>query len=381
MKILITGGHLAPAISVIEALPKETEILYVGRKYGLEADRAISLEYTTITNLGIPFIAITTGRLQRKFTLSTFSSLLKIPVGFFQAFKIIKQSKPDVILSFGGYVAMPICLIGFIFRIPIVIHEQTLEFGLANKIISFFALKICISWESSKRFFSEKKIVFTGNPLRKSILYDQKIDIFKKYHIVNDNLPLVFITGGNLGSHALNTQIEKIIEQLLSFCIVFHQTGDAREYADFERLVALKNSLKPEFQKRYILEKFVDPKDTGNILRLASLIVSRSGMNTVCELLFLNKKAILIPLPFAQNNEQLKNALMLKKIGLAEVLSQNNLTSDKLLLEIKSLMKEKMDKKLYNQERKEIFQQQIIHAADKIVEVIENVYVKKKNKK
>src|SRR5436305_1641956 len=132
MKLLIVaggGGHFAPALAVIEKLPKEIEILVVGRKYVFEGDRTLSLEYQTATKLRIPFKTLTTGRLQRKFTRYTFNSLLKIPIGLSQATNILTKFKPDAVLSFGGYISVPVTLAASILRIPLVLHEQTLEAG------------------------------------------------------------------------------------------------------------------------------------------------------------------------------------------------------------------------------------------------------------
>ncbi len=160
MKLLIVaggGGHFAPALAVIEKLPKDWELLVVGRKYVFEGDQSFSLEYQTAKKLNIPFKPLTTGRLQRKFTKYTINSLLKIPVGLAQATAILNGFKPDVVLSFGGYVSVPITLSASILRIPIVIHEQTLEAGVANKLVARFARKICISWEQFGEVFSKRQ--------------------------------------------------------------------------------------------------------------------------------------------------------------------------------------------------------------------------------
>src|SRR5579864_507350 len=107
MRILVIGGHFSPALGVIQALPKNTDVLYVGRKYALEGDKTLSLEYRTVTSLHIPFASIVTGRFQRKWTKYTISSFLKLPFGFMQALSIIKLFQPTVILGFGGYVQIP----------------------------------------------------------------------------------------------------------------------------------------------------------------------------------------------------------------------------------------------------------------------------------
>lgn len=313
MKIVITGGHLTPAMAVIEEL-KGHEVLYVGRKYALEGDKALSLEYQTITSKNIPFVSITAGRLQRKFTIHTIPSLLKLPIGFFQSLFILKKEKPNIVLGFGGYVSLPIIFAAALFRIPVVIHEQTLAVGLANKIASRFARKICISWDSSIKFFPQNKTVLTGNPIRREITQISKTD-------TQNSKPLIYITGGSLGSHAINLLAQACLGKLLENYDVIHQTGDAKEFNDFERLEELKSNAG---YKNYIVKKFLDPKEVADVLGAADLVVTRAGMNTISELIFLNKPCFLIPLP--QGFEQTQNALFMKKLNLAEVGFQNVLS-------------------------------------------------------
>ena len=329
MKIVITAGHMSPALCVVNALPKEDEVLFIGRKHAIEGDRALSLEYSTAKSLNIPFKSITTGRLQRKFTKHTVFSLFKFPYGILQAFFILKKFKPDIILSFGAYVSLPVTIAGFFLKIPIVVHEQTLEAGLSNRIASFFAKKVCISWENSRKFFPGSKVVLTGNPVRKfSCEAGSRSAI--QLSISNEDIPMIYITGGSSGSHAINVLIEGCIEKLLKDYKVFHQTGDAKEFMDFERLQKLKETFGENLKKRYIIAKFIDPLQVGAILKKADLVVSRSGINTITELISLGKMSLLIPLPYAQNKEQKKNAVFLKELGLGEVFNQYDLTSEKL---------------------------------------------------
>ena len=322
MKVVLIGGHLSPALSLLEELKKE-EVIFFGRKYSFEGDKALSLEYQLVEEFNIPFVSITTGRLQRKFTRHTFFSLLKLPVGFFQSLSALVKFKPDVVLGFGGYISIPVVFASYILRIPVVIHEQTLEAGFANKILSRLAKKICISWESSIKFFPKEKTVLTGNPIRKE-LFEKKTEEFN----FKNNLPIIYITGGSSGSHVINDLVGKIVGKLLNISNVVHQTGDAKEFNDFEKLVKIKEEI-GDSKGEYKLVKFLNSKHASEILNKASLVVSRSGINTVTELIYLRKPSLLIPLFFAQKNEQLKNALFAKKLGIAEVLEQKELTSER----------------------------------------------------
>lgn len=369
IRIIAVGGHLSPLLSVIEELKSVDKdnfgILVIGRKCALEGDKALSLEYKIITELGIPFKSITTGRLQRRWTRYTFFSLLKLPWGFIQAFSILKSYKPNVILSFGGYVALPVVVVGFFLRIPVVIHEQTLEAGFSNRVAAIFAKKICISWDTSGKFFPKNKTVLTGNPVRKFSIFNSALQ--NQFSISNESIPLICIVGGSLGSHAINVLVEGCIAKLIGHFRIIHQTGDAQKYKDFDRLQKIRETLGPKIKDRYILTKFINPEEIGSIFHLADLVISRSGINTVTELLYLGKPSILIPLPFSQNQEQLKNAILLEKTGLGKVVEQNTLTPDRFY-EIVMAVAGDLDK--YKKSEKQAKELIKTDAAKKVVAVL-----------
>lgn len=371
MKVVIIGGHLSPALALIEKLPKNVEVIFIGRKNTFEGDSSRSLEYLTITNRGVKFYPLAAGRLQRRFTKNTFVALLKVPLGFFAARKILKKEDPDVVVGFGGYLSIAVCTAAKSLSIPIVIHEQTLEAGLANKIISKFANKVCISFESSKDFFPNSKTILTGNPIRNEIQIQN--NIVRSDIKIEGKLPIIYITGGSTGSHAINDAVESCIEDLLEKASVIHQTGDAQEFKDYERLEQKKGTLSDDKKSRYRLLKFIEPQEVGFVMQNAALVVGRSGINTVSELLALKKPALLIPLPFAQRNEQFKNAQMLKETGLAEILEQSDLNGKMLLEKITSML-ENLKKytilKEFNQEN---------DPSTSLLEIIKDVAEKKNN--
>lgn len=365
MKIIIVGGHLTPALAVIEALPKDAEILYIGRKHAIEGDKSISLEYDTISKKNIPFVNLKTGRLQRSITRYTLTSLAKIPVGFAQALLVLKKFGPDVVMGFGGYISLPVILAAKTLKIPVVIHEQTLEVGFANKLVSKFADKICISFESSRDFFPKEKVILTGNPVRSTLVKPSK-----KIKIETAG-PVIFITGGSLGSHFINILVQGSLSKLLDKYSIIHQIGDARNFKDFEKLSILKEGLNNNKRNKYIISKFISAEEIGSILEIADLVVARAGINTVSELIILKKPALLIPIPFSQKNEQMKNANFFKELGLGEVEEQKNLTSE--------VFAEKINNMMENLEKYKLLDSIDIlpeNAAKKIVEVI---YAAQKN--
>lgn len=368
MKIIIIGGHLSPALSVLDSLPKNWEILFVGRKYVFEGEKSLSLEYKTINDLKIPFKEISTGRLQRKFTKNTVPSLLKLPSGFFKALGILKKFRPDVVLGFGGYLQIPVVFASFFLKIPVVLHEQTLESGFANKICSPIAKKICISWESSARFFPKEKTILVGNPVRKEIIQNPSIRQAQD-RIQNSelDLPLIYVTGGSSGSHFLNHLIENLVTNLLVNFNVIHQTGDSFKYDDFKRLKILRETLPKGLKKNYSIHKFINPSDVGNVLGQAEFVIGRAGMNTITELIFTKKPAILIPLTFSQNNEQVKNALFLEKLGIAKIILQKEASPQVLLSAINSMHESIARYTKKTQNLKDLIKED---AVGKIIEVI-----------
>ena len=374
MKIAIVGGHLSPALGVIDALPDKDKIVFIGRKYALEGDMAPSLEFNEITKRNIIFKPLTTGRIQRRVTSRTLPSLAKLPIGLFQAVKYLRDEKPDVVLSFGGYLSLPVGYAAKILAIPLVIHEQTLQAGLANKILGKIADKVCISWETSSHFFPIEKIVVTGNPLKEFKIKDLEFE-FKKSDY---SLPLIYVTGGSTGSHAINELIESSLSELLTKYRVIHQTGDSSQFNDYGRLLKKRAKLPEEQQGRYFVEKFITSSSIGSVFRDATVIVSRSGINTVNELMYFGKPAILIPLPHGQRNEQATNARFLQNIGLGIVIPQDALTP---AIFLKSLEKIVESKNAYKAHAKEA--RQILHprAAHEIIHVLSYVVNKKSSQK
>lgn len=330
-KIFITGGHLTPAVAIFELLiAKGYQIWYIGRKYAQEEDTSISIEYQTLISYKgkVNLLLITTGKLQRYLNFSFVFSLLKIPIGFLQSLYWIITIRPNIILSFGGYVAVPISVSAFLFRIPIVTHEQTHSCGFANKLIGKIADKVCLSWEDSKNCFDKSKTVVTGLPIRKSVFNQNK-----SFPIICRR-PLIYITGGSLGSHTINLLFIPIIKKLLEDFSIIHQCGQTKKYNDYQTLLRFKAKLPKDLQKSYYPVTYIEEDYLGWVYKKAAFAVGRAGANTVYEFSAVGLPAIFIPIPFASGNEQLLNAKFFAGSGAGYVLSQNNLTSDALYEEI-----------------------------------------------
>jgi len=339
-KIVFCGGHHNSALLVAEALKnKGYEIYWFGHKFSMIEDKNPSAEFIEVTKKGIPFIEINAGKIQPNYKF--FQYLLRIPVGFWQSFFSLLKIKPDLIVSFGGYLALPVAYCGFFMGIPVVTHEQTVVSGLANKLISFIAQKIFITFESSAKYFPKNKVVLSGLPLREDIFLDKK-------NLFNNKRKTIYVTGGKQGSHVINEEIFKILPSLLDRFNVIHACGSTSVFDDIKKAEDIKEKLK-EKGDYYLVKKYFFEDEIGAVFNSADFVISRSGAHTVYELLFLNKPAILIPIPWTNNNEQYKNAKMLENCGLAKILSQEELKKGKLL---KTILE--FEKKLDFYKRKKI---------------------------
>lgn len=329
-KIIICGGHLTPALALIEELKqhKDIETIFFGRKYSTEGSQNLSAEYKLVIKERIKFYQIIAGRLQRKFTKYTIGALIKIPIGFIQSFIYLLVERPALIVSFGGYLSLPIVFCGWLTGIKSITHEQATIPGLANKLNSLFAKRIFLTWESSQKYFPKEKTQVIGNLIRNSI-FNKKAKDSKLQKFLNQSNNLIFVMGGNQGSHFINTQIFKILPKLSHFNIV-HQAGTTNFQGDLEHAKKINKS-------NYHSIDYLSPDNIGAVLNKADFVISRSGANTVWDLAIIAKPAILIPLPIAAGNEQLQNAKILEKVKSAVILNQKDVTSKLLLNQIEKL--------------------------------------------
>lgn len=313
MKILITGGHITTALAVIEELQKHSgvEIVVVGRKYAVDHENTESFEYKILKEKGIPFVHVPAGRLTRSFSIYSLISILKFPVGFINAFSLLKTEKPTHVLSFGGYIALPVAISAYFLGIPVFTHEQTMRPGSTNRFIARFAQKVFISFKEAEKYFPSDKTVLTGNPVR-AFIRGVKEEMGSR--------PTLLIMGGSLGSHSINLHIEKIVDELTKTFTVIHQTGNVAQYGDHARLKEKESEL-------YKLFEHLDDKQLAMYYAQSSLVVSRSGANTVCELIALQKPSVLIPLPWAANAEQQAQADFMQNNGVSEIFDQHQESS------------------------------------------------------
>lgn len=329
--IIITGGHHDPAVAVMEKLKERGnfKFYWIGHRYSLRGERTDSVEYKTITRLGIPFFELRTGKLYR----SGISELIKIPLGLAHAFYLLWKIRPRLVVSFGGYLAAPVVLAAFILRTPVVTHEQTVVFGWANRLIALFAKRIFVSWKSSLKYFPSQKTVLTGNPIRQAVFEERT----KRFRFRND-LPVVYVTGGKQGAHVINEAVRGVLSQFLERCNLIHQTGSSESFQDYQKLSLLKAQLPKRLRERYVIQEYFGLDEIGAVYASASVVIGRAGANTITELAALGKPAILIPIPWVSQQEQFRNAQILAEKGAALILEEEKLSSRALLRALEELL-------------------------------------------
>jgi len=281
--------------------------------------------------------------------------------------------RPNLIVSFGGYLSLFPVFWGKILGSKIIVHEQTLVPGLVNQFTALFANKILTSWENVNFRFN-KKVINTGNPIRKSIFTVKTESLTKNFHPNKKNI-LIFC--GNQGSNFVNKCIFEIIEELLKEFNVIHQTGSSSVTMDFQKAMEIKNSLPSHLSMSYTVRDYIE-EEIGEALNKSDLVICRAGANTITEILALGKPSILIPIPWTSGQEQLKNAKLVESVGLGILLEQDSLTPELLLQKIHFAIENIKNNRALNtkpldevkNKAKEIID---LSAHTKIADIIENV--------
>ena len=314
-RIILTGGgtagHVTPNIALLPRLIElGYDIHYVGSYNGIEKD--------LIEPFGVPYHGISSGKLRRYFSARNFTDPFRVVKGFGEARKLIKDLKPDVIFSKGGFVSVPVVLAGKRSKVPVIIHESDMTPGLANKIAIPSASKVCCNFPETLEYLPEGKAVLTGSPIRQELLSGNKIAALDMCGFTADK-PVILVIGGSLGSVVVNNAVRGSLPQLLEHFQVIHLCG--KDKTD-ESLAGTKGYC----QFEYVREELRD------IFALADLVISRAGANAICELLALRKPNLLIPLSAkASRGDQLLNARSFERQGFSMVLEEEDLTPESLL--------------------------------------------------
>lgn len=312
-----TAGHVTPNIALIPALQEAGyQISYIGSYDGIEKK--------LIEELGIPYYGISSGKLRRYFDLKNFSDPFRVLKGFSEAKKLLKQLKPDVIFSKGGFVTVPVVIAAKRCKIPAVIHESDMTPGLANKLCIPSAAKICCNFPETAASLPKDKAVLTGTPIRQELLNGNK-NAARKFCGFTSDKPVLMVIGGSLGAASVNENIRKILPKLLEDFQVIHLCGK-------EKTDQALNETKGYVQYEYI------KKELPDMFALADIVISRAGANAICEINALHKPNLLIPLSAkASRGDQILNARSFERQGYSMVLEEEEITEETLANAIRKL--------------------------------------------
>ena len=314
-KIILTGGgtagHVTPNIALLPKLREAGfDILYVGSYEGIEKQLA--------EKAGLPYRGISSGKLRRYFSLRNFTDPFRVMKGFGEAAAIVREFRPDVVFSKGGYVSVPVVRAAGFFKIPVVIHESDMTPGLANKLSYGAASKICCNFPETLPLLPGKKAVLTGSPIRAELLQGDP-ERGRSLSGLPENRPVLLVIGGSLGSVRVNQAVREALPELLQKFSVLHLCGKGNLDTSLKDLEGYR-------QYEYVSD------DLKDFFALADIMISRAGANAICEILALRKPNILIPLSAkASRGDQILNARSFEKQGFSFVLDEDGLTKETLL--------------------------------------------------
>ena len=316
-----TAGHVTPNIALIPKLQElGYQISYIGSYEGIEKK--------LIEEMGIPYYGIASGKLRRYFDLKNFTDPFRVLKGFSQARKLLKDLKPDVVFSKGGFVTVPVVIAAKRCHIPAVIHESDMTPGLANKLCLSSASKICCNFPETVKNLPENKAVLTGTPIRQELMNGDK-EAARTFCGFHADKPVLMVVGGSLGAASVNENIRKILPELLKEFQVIHLCGKGKMD---ESLVNTEGYV----QYEYIKEELPD------LFALADIVISRAGANAICEIRSLRKPNLLIPLSAkASRGDQILNARSFERQGYSKVLEEEEITEETLLKTIQALYEER----------------------------------------
>ena len=312
-----TAGHVTPNIALIPTLKDAGyQISYIGSYNGIERK--------LIEELGIPYYGISSGKLRRYFDPKNFSDPFRVLKGFHEAKKLLKQLKPDVVFSKGGFVTVPVVIAAKRCKIPAIIHESDMTPGLANKLCIPSAVKVCCNFPETVNSLPKDKAVLTGTPIRQELLNGNR-EAGRQFCGFTADKPVLMIIGGSLGAASINDHVRKILPELLKDFQVIHLCGKGKMD---EKLTGTAGYV----QYEYIKDELAD------LFALADIVISRAGANAICEISALKKPNLLIPLSArASRGDQILNARSFEKLGYSMVLEEEEITNQKLLESIQTL--------------------------------------------
>ncbi len=326
-----TGGSVAPLLAIADELIEKQgkdnfSFFWVGTENGVER--------TMIQDYPFEYKVIAAGKLRRYFSWENILDIGNVIVGFFQSLSFLLTVKPNLVITAGSFVSVPLAWAARLLDISLLVHQQDIVPGLANRLMAPGAKTITVTFEKSLKDFGAKA-VWTGNPIRKE---------FKEvFASSTTDKATVLIIGGGTGSEMINNLVAGSVSDLVKVCQLIHITG-----AEHSSNESSDNFWTPH--DNYQRHQFLNAKETAQAMSQADIVICRGGLGTLTELSYLAKPAIIIPM---SNSHQEDNATYFSSRGAALVLEQMSLTPGILVETIKSLLenKEKLESMSINMKK------------------------------
>jgi UDP-N-acetylglucosamine--N-acetylmuramyl-(pentapeptide) pyrophosphoryl-undecaprenol N-acetylglucosamine transferase len=356
-----TGGHIYPAIAIAQeylAGDAARRVVFVGTQYGLEKN--------IVPKAGFPLEFIDVGGLKGKSLAQTAKNLLKLPLSLLSSWRLISRHRPVAILGVGGYASGPVVMAGALRRIPTIVHESNAFPGATNRLLSKFVTRVAVGFADAIPRLGGKGDV-TGNPIRKEFFANAAVD----HRTTSDSRPddragvrRLLIFGGSQGSRIINTSITgalALLADLRQSLEIVHQTGPGEH---------------PKVAEAYAASPFANARVVPYLdamweeIGAADVVVCRSGAMTVGELCAAGRASILIPFAAAADNHQEFNARTVEHAGGAVVITEKELTPERLAAAIREVLADPERARRMGQAARSLA---VPGASRKVVEIIEKI--------
>jgi UDP-N-acetylglucosamine--N-acetylmuramyl-(pentapeptide) pyrophosphoryl-undecaprenol N-acetylglucosamine transferase len=349
-----TGGSVTPLLAVAQELmntEKNIDYIFIGTSHGPEKE----IISTAKLKEKFQFISLPAGKWRRYFSFRNFLDIFIIIYAFFLAIKYLRKIRPQAIFSAGSFVSVPLVWAAGLFKIPVLIHQQDIRPGLANRLMAKVAKVVGVTFSQSASVYGKKALVI-GNPVRREIIdeaREKKLDYFKKWGFKKE-LPILLVIGGGTGALALNQLIAKAWPMIKGRWQVIHIAGKNKSF---------KNYI---IDSDYRFFNFLPNKDLIGLMAVTDLIISRAGLGVLTEISALSKPSIIVPMP---NSHQEDNANLLKKEKAAWIIKQENLEVETLVDKLNYFSKNKEEVK---EIQKNISQLICFGAEKKLAEILKS---------
>jgi len=326
-KIVMTGGgtagHVTPNLALVPLLKDAGyEISYIGSYTGIEKK--------LVENAGINYYGISSGKLRRYHDWKNFTDPFRVIKGFAEANQLLKHLMPDVVFSKGGFVSVPVVMAAARQHIPAIIHESDMTPGLANKLAIPFASKVCCNFPETVQYLPADKAVHTGSPIRQELFtgFREKGLEFAGF---SAEKPVLLIMGGSIGSKFINNAVWSALDTLLKSFQIVHLVGKGNINKDLTGMTG------------YQQYEFINA-ELNDVFAMTDIMISRSGANSISEILALKIPNILIPLSAAASRgDQILNAASYEKQGFSTVIQEEDLTGELLINSLKDVYNRRIE--------------------------------------